>query len=378
MYHLIRTVDPMSSEEPFASPPPLVDDVAFQELPPAPTVMDMSSDRRPTTPGWYPDPAGSELLRFFDGQVFTHVTRPADEVVPSVKLDAPLTVPAFQTPAFAADTMEASSAFLSPPSSTPELHVPWYRTVGRLLLPRPHGVRAALRLAGTLCLMVSLSTLGYALWENRLSAWTAERAQHALRSEYDNELALQASRALPSVPPPSTVGRGKGPDVVLNSTPPSTSLPPQLLAHGKLAGRLTIPTLGLDKMVLMGTDTDILAKGPGVWETGVFPGAPGNAMISGHRTTHGGPFRHLDDLQVGDQIIFETPGQPRAVFEVRGTGQVSPKQVEVTGQGPGVRLTLTTCDPPGSTTKRLVIQAELIEGAYVADALPPAEWKFRG
>jgi LPXTG-site transpeptidase (sortase) family protein len=295
-----------------------------------------------------------------------------------VKLDAPLTVPAFQTPAFASDTIEASSAFLSPPSSTPELHVPWYRTLARLLLPRPHGVRASLRLAGTLCLLVSLSTLGYALWENRLSAWTAERAQHALRSEYDNAIALQASRTLPSVTPPSTVLRDGETDAVLNTTPATTNVPPQLLAHGELAGRITIPSIGVDKMVLMGTDTEILAKGPGVWETGVFPGAPGNATISGHRTTHGGPFRHLNDLKVGDQIIFETPGQPRAVFEVRGTGQVTPKQIEVTGQGPGVRLTLTTCDPPGSTAKRLVIQAELVEGAYLAEALPASEWTFRG
>lgn len=368
----------MALEEPFASLPPLVDDVAFHELPPAPRVDRMTAARRPSTPGWYPDPAGSELLRFFDGQAFTSVTRPADDVVPTVKLDTPLTVPAFQTPAFAADTLEASSAFLSPPSSTPELHIPWYRAMVRLLLPRPHGVRAALRLAGTLCLMVSLSTLGYALWENRLSAWTAERAQHALRSEYDSEVALQASQALPADTPATTVRGDKGTDTVLNTAPPTTSTPPQLLAHGKLAGRLTIPSIGLDKMVLMGTDTEILAKGPGVWETGVFPGAPGNATISGHRTTHGGPFRHLNDLKVGDQIIFETPGQPRAVFEVRGTGQVTPKQIEVTGQGPGVRLTLTTCDPPGSATKRLVIQAELVEGAYVSEALPADAWTFRG
>ena len=378
MYDHVCTVRLMPLEEPFASPPPLTDDVDFQELPSAPRVEAMTATGHPSSPGWYPDPAGSELLRFFDGQTFTSVTRPADDVVPTVKLDAPLTVPAFQTPAFRADTLDASSAFLSPPTSTPELHVPWHRTLLRLVLPRPHGVRAALRLAGTLCLMVSLSTLGYALWENRLSAWTAERAQHALRSEYASEVALQASSALPTDTPPTSVRSNNATDLAPNTPPPSTSTPPQLLAHGKLAGRLTIPSIGLDKMVLMGTDTDILAKGPGVWETGVFPGAPGNATISGHRTTHGGPFRHLNDLNAGDQIIFETPGQPRAVFEVRGTGQVSPKQIEVTGQGPGVRLTLTTCDPPGSTAKRLVIQAELIEGAYVADALPTASWAFRG
>lgn len=366
--------DGVRSMEDAFSIPPTAESVAMPDA--APMVSGMRDSLDPVSPGWYPDPSGSGLLRFFDGRAFTNVTRTPEPKVRSVTLEDIPDVPAFSVPAFASEQMEATTAFLAPPLDTPELQVSFKRRVLAFLLPRPTGVRTLLRLAGTACLLVSITTLSYALWENRLSAWTASRAQAALRAEFD--AAMEASST--SSPPDLAVPR-PGSTKAPTTTPPTLPLPlvaPKMPAHGQLAGRLTIPSIGLDKMILVGTDQDILAKGPGVWESGVFPGAPGNATISGHRTTHGGPFRHIDELKEGDIIVFETPGEPRAVFEVRGRGQVSPHQIEVTGQGPGVRLTLTTCDPPGTAAKRLVIQAELVEGDFTRDALSPADWKFRG
>lgn len=241
----------------------------------------------------------------------------------------------------------------------------------RLLKPRHTGVQAAARTLGTLCLVVSISTLGYALWENRFSAWTAAQAQSELRNEFASEVAAKAQNA-----PLSDTHDSSSPVAVAPTT--TALIAPVMPIKGELAGHLVIPAINLDKMILVGTDTDTLAKGPGVWQSGVMPGAPGNSTISGHRTTHGGPFRHLDELKVGDKITFEVPGEARAVFEVRGIGKVSPQQIEVTGQGPGVRLTLTTCDPPGSAARRLVIQAELVEGTFLPQALAPQDWAFRG
>lgn len=312
-------------------------------------------------------------MRFYDGRSFTNVTRSPEAEVRSVVLED---VPAFNVPAFASERIAADTAFLAPPTSSPELHVPLIRRILHYLKPQKSGVRTLLRVSGTVCLLISVTTLSYALWENQLSAWTASRAQASLREEFDMAVQEASSSTLPpvlAVPRPgSSTSRQKPP---VTTTP---LVPPSMPSHGELAGRLSIPSIGLDKMILVGTDQGILAKGPGVWESGVFPGAPGNATISGHRTTHGGPFRHIDNLKDGDIIVFETPGLPRSVFEVRGRGQVSPKQIEVTGQGPGVRLTLTTCDPPGTAEKRLVIQAELIEGDFLSSALGASEWEFRG
>ena len=52
--------------------------------------------------------------------------------------------------------------------------------------------------------------------------------------------------------------------------------------------------------------------------------------------------------------------------------------VFVTDDVPGVRLTLLTCDPPGSAARRLVIQSELISGPFLSNALPASQWEFLG
>jgi sortase A len=139
---------------------------------------------------------------------------------------------------------------------------------------------------------------------------------------------------------------------------------------------LSIPKIGVEQVVLAGTDTAVLAEGPGILAGSSFPGTPGNATIAGHRTTYGGPFRRLDELAPGDRIEFSAPGEQDAVFEVRGVEVVSPSASQVAAQTPGVRLTLVTCDPPGSTARRLVVQAELVSGTYEPAALPVAGWQF--
>ena len=79
-----------------------------------------------------------------------------------------------------------------------------------------------------------------------------------------------------------------------------------------------------------------------------LPGEPGNAVISGHRTTYGAPFAHLERLNPGDTITVEsaTGLHTYAVVETR---VVDPSDVWVTGQWRGAWLTLTTCNPRYST-----------------------------
>ena len=148
--------------------------------------------------------------------------------------------------------------------------------------------------------------------------------------------------------------------------------------YGELAGRLRIPAIGVDLYTSFGTGLDVLAGGPGVWEYGSVPGSPGNATVAGHRTSHGAPFRDLDQLVDGDLIYFEVPGRETSVFEVRGAMVVEPDNVAVTHPTGGVRLTLTTCTPPGSTRYRLIVQAELVSGEFADQALPADSWSLVG
>jgi sortase A len=132
---------------------------------------------------------------------------------------------------------------------------------------------------------------------------------------------------------------------------------PQAPAEGEVFGRLEIPKLGLDVIVLHGTEPATLTRGPGHITDTAWPGQGGNTAISGHRTTFGAPFRHLDRLRAGDKLIVST-ADGRFVYKMTGSATVRPTDIEVIGQDHDGRLTLTTCDPPGSSAKRLAVWAE--------------------
>ena len=36
-----------------------------------------------------------------------------------------------------------------------------------------------------------------------------------------------------------------------------------------------------------------------------MPGELGNVVVAGHRTSHNADFRHLDELEPGDEVIFD-------------------------------------------------------------------------
>ena len=125
----------------------------------------------------------------------------------------------------------------------------------------------------------------------------------------------------------------------------------------KIFGRLKIPKLGLDVIVLEGTDRSTLTKGPGHIIGTSAPWERGNTAISGHRTTFGAPFANLGRLRGGDKLVLLTLGGDY-IYKVTGRAVVRPDDVSVIGQDFRDRLTITTCDPPGSAAKRLTIWAE--------------------
>jgi len=220
---------------------------------------------------------------------------------------------------------------------------------------RPAAKHLARHLA-TLLSVVAILAVGYFSWTLLLSNYWGNYQQSNLRHQVAS---LSAST------PITQTAAGKTPAI-----PP---IPPT----NTLVGIIEIPKIGVDYAFSSGTGESQLSKGPGLWQAGVFPGTPGNATISGHRTTFGAYFRHLNQLVPGDLIYILVPGQPTAVFQVRATRTVLPGDVGVTDQTPGVRLTLTTCNPPYSAAQRLVVQAEEIQGAWASHALSPAQWSYR-
>ena len=145
--------------------------------------------------------------------------------------------------------------------------------------------------------------------------------------------------------------------------------PEEVPAEGSEFARITVPRVGLDAVVFEGVARDTLTQGPGHMPGTPIPGQPGNAVISGHRTTYGRPFFNFDLLAPGDTIEVETSIGTH-VYEVRENFLVQPGDVWVTDDKAGGWLTLTTCHPKFSARERLIITAELVEGpnlGYIED-----------
>ena len=133
----------------------------------------------------------------------------------------------------------------------------------------------------------------------------------------------------------------------------------QRLDGGEAAGRLRIPEIGADYVVLDGTADAHLRKGPGFFPETPFPGSGGTTAVAGHRTTYGAPFRDIDDLDRGDPIVVEMP-YARFEYRVERTRIVDPDAFWVTDRVGYERLVLTACHPLYSAAQRIVVFARQV------------------
>ena len=129
---------------------------------------------------------------------------------------------------------------------------------------------------------------------------------------------------------------------------------------GTPIGRIVIPSIGMDVVMVEGAGTGDLKEGPGHWPETVFPGQLGNFVVSGHRTTYGAPFRKLDKIKVGDEIQLVLP---YAVVRYRVTRVivVLPTQVDEVAQLGREQVSLAACHPIYSASHRIVVQGDMID-----------------
>jgi sortase A len=200
----------------------------------------------------------------------------------------------------------------------------------------------------------------YQIWGTSIQE---SRAQAGLRTQLQQETnsaevrhALAEATALDKLP--------TGPPV----TAPHSSAP----AEGDPVGDIRIPVIGINQVVVEGTNTPDLRKGPGHYTGTPIPGQAGNAAIAGHRTTYGHPFYNLDAVKVGDPIVVTTL-QGVFVYDAFKTFVVSPSDTSVINPLPDNVLTLTTCNPRYSASSRLIVQAKLAHSQLFQNAGLPAK-----
>jgi sortase A len=142
-------------------------------------------------------------------------------------------------------------------------------------------------------------------------------------------------------------------------------------------GRIEIPRIGLSLLVVQGTDSASLEKGPGHYPSTALPGLGKTVAIAGHRTTYLAPFRHIDTIHPGDTISLVMP-YGRFVYTVQYHRIVSPSAWWITNNVGYDRLVLSACNPLYSAAQRIVVFARLTSTRPTVSTRPPQRSSIAG
>ena len=127
-------------------------------------------------------------------------------------------------------------------------------------------------------------------------------------------------------------------------------------------GRLRIGRIGLNMVVVQGTDHETLKKGPGHYLGSALPGEGHLIYVAGHRTTYLAPFAAINNIRIGDYITFEVP---YGTFTYRVTRHyvVADNAVAVLKDTGTEILRLQACHPRFFATHRYLVDAKLVNVA---------------
>lgn len=132
------------------------------------------------------------------------------------------------------------------------------------------------------------------------------------------------------------------------------------IGNGDPIGRIKVDSIGLDMVLMNGTDTDTLQTGPGRYPETPLPGLGGTTGIAGHRTTYQAPFRRINEISDGDEVRIELP-YAAFTYEVQRHEIVDPTDVQIVDPVGYEQVVLTACHPLYSAAQRYAIFAKLKE-----------------
>ena len=131
---------------------------------------------------------------------------------------------------------------------------------------------------------------------------------------------------------------------------------------------ISIPKLEIEKAKVE-VDAVRFDKNLALFPGSAIPGDVGNSFITGHSIlpqfsdpkNYGAIFTKLPELEIGDEVLVDL-GDRTFRFVVQYAKVVEPDDLSVLGPitQNGRNLTLMTCVPPGTNTKRLVVITSLI------------------
>ena len=213
-------------------------------------------------------------------------------------------------------------------------------------------MRRLARIAGTLMIVAGVCTLGWAVavwqWQDPFTAVVNRFEQRGLEQAFERSLADTPGR---------TIAVSSDPAELRAQLQREARAWRKGLRQGDPVARLRIPALGVDEIIVNGTDTGSLKRGPGRYLKSAVPGQGELVYVAGHRTTYGAPFSRIDRLKKGDRVVVELP---YATYEYRITGHriVAATDVGVLRSKGFEQLALQACHPRFFATQRYIAYAK--------------------
>lgn len=136
-------------------------------------------------------------------------------------------------------------------------------------------------------------------------------------------------------------------------------------SSGEPIGYLDAPSIGLATFIVEnGWSKRQLDRG-GAGLGGSSVASEGNIVLFGHRTSHGGPFRRVDELEIGADLDVTVPNGPTRRYRVVEKFLDMPDAVHWADEANTIdgrsTVTLVTCahadGSPGGTARRWFIRA---------------------
>jgi sortase A len=216
-------------------------------------------------------------------------------------------------------------------------------------------VKRWVRILGTVALGAGLLAAAWAFtvwrWQDPFTALYTAQQQKALGADYEDEVVAYT-------PPPVKTGTTRGKVIAKEKrvVPAEARRYRRCLQVGDPVGRLHVPRLGLSAIVVNGTDSASLTKGPGRQTDTYVPGEGQLIYIAGHRTTYSAPFANIDRLEKGDLVTFDVP-YGTFTYRVRNHVIVPGDDISRLESHGHELLALQACHPRFFATQRYIVYA---------------------
>ena len=230
-------------------------------------------------------------------------------------------------------------------------------------------MRRWIRLLGTVLVVLGVLTLVWAgvvwRWQDPFTALYTTWRQHQLTAQYDKR--VEAFNA----PAPGTSVAAERRNIAREARRYRLGS-----RRGEAIGRIRAPRMGVNMILVNGTDHETLKKGPGRDLRTFMPGENRLVYIAGHRTTYLAPFSHIDRLRPGDRITIEVP-YATFIYSVTHHRIVKATDLSVLRSPRHELLELQACHPRFFATHRYIAYARLLRveprGAAPYDATEVAQ-----